>query len=54
MVYDAVIQKGLSYATVSFVQQKDSTLLRFVRAGASFINGERPILQILHSGFITV
>lgn len=33
-VYDSVIHKGLAYATVSLVQQKDSTLVSFSRADA--------------------
>jgi hypothetical protein len=34
-VYDSVINKGLAYATISLVQQKDSTLISFSRADSA-------------------
>ncbi len=34
-VYDSVINKGLAYATVSLVKEKDSTLVSFSRADSS-------------------
>src|SRR6478752_7374759 len=34
-VHDSVINKGLAYATVSLVQQKDSTLVSFSRADSA-------------------
>jgi hypothetical protein len=59
-VFDSVINKGLAYATVSLVQQKDSTLVSFSRADAegnfkmNAVEKGRYLISTSYVGYIPV